>query len=213
MDSIERVDLQYAVLGLGRFGMSIVRTLAEYDVTVLACDTNEERLNEAAEYTSHVVQADVADEDTLKDLGIGDFDVVVLAMGENFEASIMATMAAKELGVPKIVVKALGQRQKKILQRIGADQVILPEIEMGEKVAHSLIDPDMIDILEKAGRQAITEIHPHRDWIGHTVAALDIRKNYDYTIMAVIRDQKIIIPVPADLTMEQDDVLIMLSNE
>ncbi|WP_125769064.1 potassium channel family protein [Lapidilactobacillus wuchangensis] len=209
----ERVDLQFAVLGLGRFGMSIVRTLAEYDATVLACDTNEERLNEAAEYTSHVVQADVADEDTLKDLGIGDFDVVVLAMGENFEAAIMATMAAKELGVPKIVVKALGQRQKKILQRIGADQVILPEIEMGEKVAHSLIDPDMIDILEKAGRQAITEIHPHRDWIGHTVADLDIRKNYDYTIMAVIRDQKIIIPVPADLKMEQDDVLIMLSNE
>ncbi|WP_461218142.1 potassium channel family protein [Lapidilactobacillus salsurivasis] len=210
---IDRTNLQFAVFGLGRFGMSIVRTLADYDATVLACDIKEERLNEAADYTSHLVQADVADADTLKGLDLGDFDVVVLAMGENFEAAIMATMTAKELGVPKVVVKALGQRQKKILERLGADRVILPEIEMGEKIAHSLVDPDMIDILERAGRQAITELHPRAQWVGHTVADLDIRNKYDYNIMAVIRDQKIIIPVPADLTLQADDVLIMLSTE
>lgn len=204
---------QYAVLGLGRFGMSIVRTLADYDVTVLACDRDEEQLNEAAEYTSHLVQADVADEETLEGLAIGDFDVVVLAMGENFEAAIMATLSAKELGAKKVVVKSLSQRQKRILERVGADRVVLPEIEMGEKVAQSLIDPAMIDVLERAGRQAITKIHPHDDWLEHSVAELDIRQNYDISIMAVIRRSKIIIPVPADLIFRKDDILIIVNDD
>lgn len=204
---------QYAVLGLGRFGMSIVRTLADYDVTVLACDRNEEQLNEAAEYTSHVAQADVADEETLEGLAIGDFDVVVLAMGENFEAAIMATLTAKELGAEKVVVKTLSQRQKQILERVGADRVVLPEIEMGEKVALSLIDPAMIDVLERAGRQSITKIHPHDDWLKRSVAELDIRQNYDISIMAVIRHSKIIIPVPADLVLRKDDILIIVNDD
>ena len=114
------------MLGLGRFGVSVVKTLSEYDVDVLACDKDPARLHEATPYATHVIQVDLNDEMALQQLGLGNFDVVILAMGEDFEASILTTMMAKEQGAPTVVAKARGLRQKKILEGVGADVVILP---------------------------------------------------------------------------------------
>ncbi|HHX55064.1 MAG TPA: TrkA family potassium uptake protein, partial [Clostridiales bacterium] len=96
----------FAVFGLGRFGMSIIQTLSEYDVNILACDNNEAKVNHATEYATHVIQADASDETALINLGLNSFDVIVLAMGEEFEASLIATMIAKENGAEYVIVKA-----------------------------------------------------------------------------------------------------------
>ncbi len=206
----KRCDLQFAVLGLGRFGMSIVKTLAEYDANILACDKNMARLHEATDYATHVVQLDVTDEDAMDKLGLGNFDVVVLAMGEDFESTVLSSMKVKELGTAKILAKAVGERQKKILESIGVDQVVLPEIEMGAKIARQLAQNNILDILENAGH-AITEMHPMEEWTHKTVSEANIRQSYGYSILAVIRGKQTIIPVSADLVLLPDDLLITLS--
>lgn len=124
----------FAILGLGRFGMSIIETLSQYDVNILACDHDEARVSLATEYATHVIQGDLSDEKTLIKIGLNDFDVVVLAMGESFETSLIATMIAKEQGARYIIVKARNQRQEKILKNNGANKVVLPEYEMGYNI-------------------------------------------------------------------------------
>ncbi|MDL2293375.1 TrkA family potassium uptake protein [Ruminococcaceae bacterium OttesenSCG-928-D13] len=208
----EKCELQFAVLGLGRFGMSIVKTLAEYDANILACDRDPARLHEATEYAAHVVQADAADEDAMHKLGLGNFDVVVLAMGEDFEASVIAAMLAKELGAGKVVAKAFGTRQKKILESIGVDQVVLPEVEMGAKVARNLVNPNVLDVLEQTGRQTIAEMCPRDEWVGKTIGEADIRKRYGYTILAIVRGEETIIPVTTDIKIQKEDILVTLSK-
>ena len=140
--SAKKPYTQFAVIGLGRFGLSVVKTLAQYDASILAVDANEHHLNEAADFATHVVQVNISEEGALDSLSLGSFDVVVIATGEDFEASVLATIAAKEQGAKQVVVKAMGERQKRILEKIGADAVILPEIEMGARLARSLAGPE-----------------------------------------------------------------------
>lgn len=203
---------QFAVIGLGRFGMSILKTLAEHDVNILACDKDPSRLQAATEYAAHVVQADAADEDAMKKLGLGNFDVLILAMGEDFEAAVMATMLAKDLGVKKIVAKAFGPRQKKILENLGADRVILPEMEMGVKVARSLVNPNILDVFEQSGMQRITEMHPDLSWVGKTMSEANIRKVSGYTILAVMRQGQTYFPVSGDLRFEEKDIIVAIEG-
>lgn len=202
----------FAVLGLGRFGSSIVQTLSEYDVNILACDRDEGRLQQVMEFATHIVQADVADEAALSRLGLGNFDVVILAMGEDFEASLVATMIAKEQGAGRVIAKALNRRRKKILQSIGADEVILPEREMGARLARKLAGSNIVDILEESDLYTITEMHPREEWVGKTVRQSDIRRKHDLTILAVRRRGRHAVPVSPDHTIAGDDILIALSE-
>ncbi len=208
----KNADLQFAVLGLGQFGMSVLKTLAQYDASVLACDRDPVHLHEAANYADHVVCAEVADESAMEKLGLGNFDVVIFAMGEDFEASLLATMKAKELGAKYVVVKALGRRQKKILESIGADLVVLPEHEMGEKIARRLIAPNILDVLEDTTHYSITQMRPMEKWIGKTVGEADIRKRHDMTVLAILRGQQTIMPVAAEQKIEKGDVLVVLGK-
>ncbi len=209
----KKKDLQFAVLGLGRFGMSIVRTLAEYDVNVLACDKNEHRLKEASAYATYVIKADIAEEHTLEELGIGNFDIVILAMGEDFESSVMATMTAKELGADFVMAKARSFKQKEILERIGADQVVLPEHEIGEKIARNLVGFNITDILEESEQYVVSEMKPLPEWIGKTVQEADIRKTYNLFLIAVRSSKQLIIPIPPDHQIKAEDILITLTSK
>lgn len=202
----------FAILGLGRFGISIVQTLAEFDVNILACDRDEAKLRQVTEFATHVVQADVADENAMLQLGLGNFDVVILAMGDDFEASQVATMIAKEHGAKHVIVKARNKRQKKILCSIGADEVILPEHEMGARLARKLVDSSIMDILEESELYTITEMHPLSEWVGKTVRQADIRRKHGYTILAVQRGGRLSIPVSADRPIAKDDIFIVLSD-
>lgn len=203
----------FAVIGLGRFGMSILQTLATYDVNILACDRNMERLQMASQYATHVVQADAADETALDRIGLNNFDVAVLAMGTDFDASLLATMKAKEEGVPYVVARANDLRQRKIFRSVGADLVVLPEREMGAKIGVKLMRPNVVDVLEEAAHHTITEMRPTEAWVGKTVRASDIRRKEGMTLLAVIRHKSTIIPVPPELVLEAEDILIALSQQ
>ncbi len=203
---------QFAVLGLGRFGMSLLETLCESDVSVLACDKNHARIQEAAAFATQVVETDISNEANLEALGIGNFDVVVVAIGDDFEAALMATAIAKEKGARFVLAKASTQRQKRILEGVGADRVILPEREMAEKVARGLIGTNVMDILEDAAHYTITEMCPLEYWVGKTVSESDIRAQHGMNILAVRRGDDVIIPVRPDEVLAHDDVLIILSS-
>lgn len=200
----------FAILGLGRFGMSIIETLSQYDVNILACDHDEARVSLATEYATHVIQGDLSDEKTLIKIGLNDFDVVVLAMGESFETSLIATMIAKEQGARYIIVKARNQRQEKILKNNGADKVVLPEYEMGYKIAKSIVEPNILEILNDMKDYSIIEMKPFDEWIGKTLKETNIRHNHGITILAIIKQgNKIIIPVSPDTSIDKDDVLLV----
>jgi trk/ktr system potassium uptake protein len=203
----------FAVFGLGRFGMSIIQTLSEYDVNVLACDNDESKVHLATEYATHVVQADAADENALINLGLNDFDVIVLAMGEEFEASQIATMIAKENGAKRVIVKARNERQKKILESIGADSVVLPEHEMGSKLARTIVEPNIMDILEDSEYYTITEMKPFDEWLDRTIREANIRQNHGITILAIRRGEKVTIPISPETKIMRDDILIVFSEK
>ncbi len=206
----ERIT-QAAVLGLGRFGMSVVRTLANYDIDVLACDHDPARIHEAADFVTHAVLVELHDESAVRQLGLNNFDVVIIAIGEDFESEIIATSIAKELGVKQIFVKASGLRQKSILEMIGADHVVLPEIEMGERLAMRLADPVHHTVLENSEYYQIKEIKPLDEWIGKTIAQSNIRRRYDTNILAVRNGSEMHIPVAADYTIKHGDRLITMN--
>lgn len=203
---------QFAVIGIGRFGLSIVKTLSEYDVSILACDKDMDKLHDAAPYATHVVQADAADEEAMERLGLGNFDVVILAMGEDFESALLAAMKAKEAGAGHIVVKAFGHRQKKIFESIGVDHVVLPEQEMGAKTARRLVSPGLVDMLEDTGHFAVSELRPKDAWVDKTVRQADIRRRDGMTLLAIIRGKRTLIPVLPDMVIEKDDILVAIST-
>ncbi|HAG10188.1 MAG TPA: potassium uptake system protein, partial [Desulfotomaculum sp.] len=136
---------QFAVIGLGRFGASIARTLTKMGYEVLAVDYDEEMVNNMAEEVTYVAQANVLDERTLKSLGLRNFDTVIVAIGQEIKTSILVTVMLKEMGVGKIVAKANDELHGRVLQKIGADIVVFPEREMGTRVAHSLASRNIID--------------------------------------------------------------------
>lgn len=204
---------QFAVIGMGLFGQSLVKKLSEYGVHVLACDRREDRLQHVAEYATHVAQMDAADEHALARLGIGNFDVVVLAMGDDFQASVLATLTAKELGAKFVVVKASGDREKRIFESIGADMVVIPELEMGSKIARKLVHSNIVDVLEETSPFQITEMHALAEWVGKTVRQSDIRKRYRISLLAIIRGDKTILPVMPEEVLEADDLLIALCEK
>ena len=201
-----------AVLGLGRFGMSIVQTLAEYDVDIMACDRDETKLQQAAVYATHVVEVDITDENALEKLGLGNFEVVILAIGKNFEASQIAAMKAMEHGVKHVFVKAANNRQKRILEMLGVNKVILPEHETGAKLARKLMRSNLMDILEESNLYTITEMRPMDEWLNKTIQQADIRRKHNLTILAIRHEGKLKIPVMPDTVIAKDDILIALSE-
>lgn len=208
----KKKNTQFAVLGLGRFGMSVAESLAEEEVNILVCDKESFCLGKAAAFATHAVQGDISDEATLKKLGLGNFDVVIIAIGEGFEATLIAAMTAKELGAPYVVAKAKGERQKKILESIGVDLVVLPEKEMGAKIARRLLNTNLLDVLEESGEYIIAEMRPEEEWVGNTIRHSDIRRKHGMMILAIRSGKQLILPVPPDYVIQEGDVLITIAN-
>ncbi|EAX48189.1 TrkA-N domain protein [Thermosinus carboxydivorans Nor1] len=138
----------FAVIGLGRFGTSVARTLSRLGYEVLAIDTEEERVQQVADEVTHTYIADTTDENSLKALGIRNFDVVVVAIGEDIQANVLTTLLLKDLGVKYIVAKARNELHGKMLAKIGADRVVYPERDMGQRVAHNLVSTNVLDYIE-----------------------------------------------------------------
>ncbi|WP_096154806.1 MULTISPECIES: potassium channel family protein [Bacillus] len=204
---------EFAVIGLGRFGGSICKALSEEGVEVLAIDTDEDKVNEFANIASHAVVGDATDESVLKALGIRNFDHVIVAIGDNIQASILTTLILKELGVQHITVKATNDYHEKVLSRIGADQIVHPERDMGKRIAHNIVSNNVLDYLELSDEHSIVEIVASRRLDGNSLIDLDIRAKYGINIVAFKRGRDIIVSPQATEIIKQGDILIVIGAD
>ncbi|ANU27836.1 potassium channel family protein [Planococcus versutus] len=204
---------EFVVIGLGRFGGSIVRELIEQDADVMAIDKDSERVDEFSSIATQAVVADTTDESVLKSLGIRNFEHVIVAIGENIQASILTTLMLKEIGVKKITVKAQNDYHAKVLHKIGADKVVHPERDMGIRIAHNILSNNVLDYLELSDEHSIMEIKVNNKLAGYTLIGLDIRARYGINIVAIKRGDDIIVSPQADMEIEQEDILIIIGSD
>jgi len=203
---------QFVVIGLGRFGSSVATTLSEMGYEVLGIDIDEKRVHEHLDVITHVVQADATDEHALKALGIRNFDIVVIAIGEDIQASIMATLIIKEMGVPMVVVKARNELHRKLLKKLGADKVIFPERDMGVRVAHNLISPNILDFIEFAEDYSLADISVPPSMVGKSLAELNIRARYGCNVIAIKSGKHINIAPRAEDRLQAGDVMVVIGH-
>ncbi|QAY66803.1 potassium channel family protein [Paenibacillus protaetiae] len=203
---------QFAVIGIGRFGSSVAKVLAEMDYEVLAIDADEDRVREVADFVTHAVTADSTDEDAMRSLGIRNFDVVVVAIGQDIQASILTTLIMKDLGVPVIIAKAQNELHGKVLGKIGADKVIHPERDMGSRVAHNLVSPNIMDYIELSDEYSIIELKAPAQMIGKSLKQLDVRAVYKCNVMAIKTGSSMNIAPNADDLIAENNVLVIVGR-
>ena len=203
---------QFAVLGLGRFGQSIVETLSDNGYEVLACDRDGGLVHEVSSFATHAVEADITDEAALEELGIRNFDCVIVATGSSLETAILATLLLKEMGVAYVLVKANDFVQKRILEKLGADRVVLPEREMGHRIAINLITGNVIDFANVSEDHSMIELEPLPSWIGLTLAKANVRANTGINIVAIRRDKHMVYSPQATEVINKGDCLIAISE-
>ncbi len=203
---------QYAIIGLGRFGTSVAKTLYGMEYEVLGMDTDEDKVQDAVDYVTHAVTADSTDENALKALGIRNFDVVVVAIGADIQASILTALILKEQGVKHIVAKAQNELHGKVLSKIGVDKVVYPERDMGVRVAHNLISPNILDYIELSPDYSMAEIVAGEKMLGKTLAEVDFRRKYRCNVMAIKTDDKINISPLANDKIHKGDVLVVIGK-
>lgn len=204
---------EFVVIGLGRFGSSIVNELINLDASVMAIDKSQERVDEFASIATQAVAADTTDESSLRSLGIRNFEHVVVAIGENIQASILTTLILKELGVPKITVKAQNDYHEKVLRKIGADNVVHPERDMGRRIANQLVSNDILDYLELSDEYSIVEIRANAKLAGASLIDLDIRAKFGVNIVAIKREEHILVSPQAIEEIELNDILIVIGSD
>ncbi|ENH97211.1 potassium uptake protein [Gracilibacillus halophilus YIM-C55.5] len=206
---------EFAVIGLGRFGGSICRELSEEGMDVLAIDADEDKIDEFKDIAAHAVIADTTDDKVLKELGIRNIEHVIVAIGDNIQASILTTIMLKELGIKTLTVKAQNDYHEKVLKKIGADYVVHPERDMGRRIAHSIISTNILDHLELSDDHSIVEVKAGKRMDGKTLVDLDIRAQYGCNIVAIKEaDEKGINVSPmATQTIEADDILIVIGAD
>lgn len=204
---------EFAVIGLGRFGASICRELYQLGMEVMAIDIDEDRVNEFSKIASHAVIADSTDEIAMKSLGIRNFDHVVVAIGDNIQASILTTLILKELGVINITVKAQNDYHEKVLRKIGADHIVHPERDMGKRIANNISSRSVLDYLELSDELRIVEIVASKKINGHTLQNLNIRAKFGLNIVAIKRHESVMVSPRATDEIREGDVLIVIGGD
>ncbi len=204
---------EFVVIGLGRFGGSIVKELIEQGADVMAIDKVSERVDEFSSIATQAVIADTTDEAVLKSLGIRNFEHVIVAIGDDIQSSILTTLMLKEIGVNRITVKAQNDYHEKVLRKIGADQVVHPERDMGIRLANNILSQNVLDYLELSEEHSIMEIRVNEKLAGHSILNLDIRAKYGINIVAVKRGSDLIISPQAQDVLQMNDILIIIGAD
>jgi trk system potassium uptake protein TrkA len=213
------VKQSFAVIGLGRFGSAVARTLVEMGQDVIGIDASESNVQSMAEVLQAVVQLDATDERALRVAGIKDVDVAVISIGENIEASLLVVMLVRELGVKRIIAKAVTALHGRILQKIGVERVVFPEREMGARLAHSLVVPNVIDYIELSKDFSIIDMPAPKEFVGKSLKELQLRNRFGLMLIAIKRrtnggEEVTNVAPAADDIIQAGDVLSMLgSNE
>ncbi len=204
---------EFVIIGLGRFGGSIAKELIYQGANVMVIDTSAERVDEFAHIATQAIVADTTDEAVIKSLGLWNYEHVIVAIGEDIQASILTTLILKESGVPKITVKAQNDYHEKVLRRIGADFVVHPERDMGIRIANNMISNNVLDYLELSDEHSIMEIRANEKLAGHEIIDLGIRAKYGLNIVAIKRGENIIVSPPANEEIEIGDILIVIGAD
>lgn len=205
---------QFAVIGCGRFGSAVAKTLYKNGYDVLAIDEDPDIVQHISEFVTHSASIDVEDEDALRAVGLKNIDVAIIAIGSDIKASIMATLVVKELGVKYVVAKAQDELHAKVLYKIGADRVIFPERDMGVRLAYNLTSTNILDYIELAADYSIMEISAPEKWIEKTLKDLHIRAKHGISVMAIKHGEDINVAPQADAVINRGDVLVVVgANE
>ncbi|HJD46563.1 MAG TPA: TrkA family potassium uptake protein [Candidatus Mediterraneibacter norfolkensis] len=204
------MNRQFAVLGLGSFGWSVALTLEKMGCDVLAVDDSFEKVQEISEQVSYAVKADVSDPEVLQALGGRNLDGAVVAVSENFEASVMATMICKEMGIPKVLAKAKDSLQGTILKKVGADAVVYPEIEMGSRVAKNLVAREFTDWIELSDDYSLVEAAVPKSWVGKCLAELKVRERFDVNVVGIILNGEVDVTFDPQKPLPAEGILILI---
>lgn len=207
-----RKNRSYAVIGLGIFGMSVARALAEANNDVMVVDEKEDNIQQLEGLVTYAVKADVTEPGTLEDIGIKSMDVVIVAISENMEASITATFQAKDMGVPYVMAKAMDRLHGKILERVGADEIIYPETSTGIRVARKLMGGSMIDFFELSKDYSIVEVPLPAAWAGHSLSELDVRKRYGVNVVGLKIGEAVDVELDPYQVLPDGAVVIMVGK-
>lgn len=205
----------FLVIGAGRFGRSVAVELHKMKQDVLVVDKNEENIASIVDKVPNVIIGDVRDEAVLRSLGVQNFSCVVVAIASNLESSILTTMMLKEMDARFIVCKAQNERHANILHRIGADKVSHPELDMGKRVAFSLVHKNVIDFIEVSPEHSIMEISVPRQWVGKSILKSDLRKKHGITIIS-IQDKltnKVNFSPDAETILHEHDIITFIGRK
>lgn len=203
---------QFVVIGCGRFGSSVAKTLCKLGYDVLAIDKDPDKVQEIAEYVTHAVQADANDENALRTIGIRNFDVAVVTIGSDIQASIMGTLLVQELGIKKVIAKAQNELHAKVLYKIGAHKVIFPERDMGIRVAHNLVSSNILDVIEFAPDYSIIEVVAKEEWTDKSLKELKLPNEFGVSVMAIKSGDDLNISPYAEDIIRRGDTLIVIGD-
>lgn len=203
---------QFAVIGLGRFGSSVARSLVGRGYSVLGIDSDAHVVAEMATVLPKVLQAETTDLETVRSLRLTDYDVVVVAIGSDMEASILTTLNCKEVGVKTLVAKALSEAHGKVLYRTGADRVVFPERDMGARVANNLAAANILDYVQLSSEHSVAELVAVDRCVGHSLADLELPQRYGINVMAIKRGKQILISPRAEEMVRPGDVLVVIGE-
>lgn len=202
----------YAVFGLGRYGIAVARELVHNGVEVIAVDMDERIVNAAADELPICKCADITDPEVIRQLGISNVDVVIIAMANNLEASVMAVTLCKEIGVTTVIAKSANEMHQKILNRVGADKVVFPENESGIRLAKNLLSSGFVDMVSLAKNVSIIELDVKTEWIGKNLIELNLRKKYSINVVAVRKGEAVSVDIDPHAPLQTDDKLIVIAN-
>lgn len=206
------INRTYAVFGLGRYGRAIAKELVNNGAEVLAVDVDEDVVNAAILEIPFCKCADITDAEVIEQLGIGNIDVVVIATANNLEASVLATMLCKEAGVKTVIAKCSDEMQRKILLKVGADQVMFPESESGTRLARNLISSGFMDIIDLSDDVSMVELTVRPEWAGQNLLQLNLRRKYGINVVAVCRGENVDINIDPERPLQADTKLIVIAH-
>jgi trk system potassium uptake protein TrkA len=209
---MKKKNRTFGVIGLGRFGYHVARTLAQGGAEVIACDVDEEKVREVSEYVSLAYVLDATDAKALKESGIANVDTAVVSIGENIEASILIVVQLKELGVKEVVAKAITPLHGRVLEKVGVDRVVYPEKEMAIRVAHSLLAGEFIEEIPIGEKHSLFELKAFDFMLGKTLRELDVRRRFGVSVLAIKRGENLIVNPMGDEKILPGDILVVLGT-
>ena len=203
---------QVAVFGLGSFGKSVALTLQSVGCDVIAVDNCYEKIQDIADSVSYAMCGDVTEPEFMKTIGARNLDGAVIAISENLEAAIMATMLSKEMGIPYVLAKAMDELQGKILEKIGAESIVYPEIDMGERVAKKLMSTEFVDWIELSPDYSLTEKLIPKQWEGKSLAELRVREKFGINVIGILKEDKMDMALDPSKPLQADDMLFIIGK-